>query len=115
MLRSRGSPYWPPSAVVKSATPWSASWRQVVAVAVDVRLEVEQHVARLVVGEERAVHREDVGRGAAGEAGLELVPVGVPVGRPSTLTVIVRVGGVERVDDRLLAVELGRVAPDRVA
>ena len=86
-LRSRGSPNWPPSAVLKTPTPWSASCPRSYP-SRDVRLQVEQHVAGLVVGEERPVHREDVGCGAAGQPGQELVPVGVPV-RDGDLDVIV--------------------------
>ncbi len=86
---------------------------EVIAVLVDVRLEVEQDVTGLVVGEERSVHREDVRRIAAGDGGLELVPVRIPV-RDRHLHGDLRRGRVERVDDGLLVLDLLGVAPDRV-
>jgi hypothetical protein len=86
---------------------------EVEAVPLDVRGEVEQHAARLVVGEDRAVHREHVGRVTARETGLELVPVGVPVGHRD-LDLDVRVFGHEGVDERDLVGQLGRITPDGV-
>ena len=112
-LRSRGRPNWP-SGRGEVGDRLVGQLAEVVAVTVDERLQVEQDVAGLVVGEERPVHREDVGRIATGDPGLELVPVGVPV-RDRHVDGDLRVGGVEGVDDRLLALDLGRVAPDRVA
>ena len=86
---------------------------EVVVLGLDVRSQVEQHVAALVVGTERPVHREHVRGGAARQAGLELVPVGLPVGHRHVHG-DVGVRGREPLDDGLLAVDLGRIAPDRV-
>ncbi|MEI8334703.1 MAG: hypothetical protein WCH74_12760, partial [Chloroflexota bacterium] len=80
------------------------------AVAGNERGQVQQLVARLVVGEQGPVHEEHVGRVAAGEADLQLVPVGVPVAR-GHLNRDVRVRRHESVHDLLLVPELGGVAP----
>ena len=79
----------------------------------DVRAEVQQLVAGLVVRVQGPVHQEHVRRVAAGEVGLQLGPVGVPVGHRD-LDRDVRVQRLEGVDDLLLVGELGGVAPHGV-